>query len=259
MHAIVVGSGTNKVAQPIVKAFGNYQNEAPSAREAFVEDIVKQIAARLQPRAPMNRFADVSHQLLPRLRSRAYWDQTRREMGISAAQAQAAIPPIPTMVLYEHFEADLIIDTPNAMRSIGAANLDEWGVSFDVAWEYAINNLYERSQPFQAIRNDNGVSFVAFRDCHDATRLLLPELFAGIQCRGILLAAALTRDMLAIVDSDDFTALTELAVRVKDAPSQPRFISTQLFALGSGSWRPFQFPRDTTANLAKHALFIART
>ena len=130
--------------------------------------------------------------------------------------------------------ATLGYDWPEAVQSIGQADLDGWGVNFDEAMEVALGNLRESTQGYAQV----GEGFYAFvtGDSYDATRLLLADHIARLQVAGSHVAMAPNRDQLLITGSEDEAGLKMLAGMGEESLSEPYPLSGMPMIYEDGEW-----------------------
>jgi hypothetical protein len=123
----------------------------------------------------------VSGKLLPLVRSRLLIES---EMG-------------PSKVLAASLSSVLAIDRESSIATVSDGSLMEWGLTFDEAFVIAMDNLRSRSVS-QFEKQDGGFYLSIFGDWHDASRMLLPDLFEGLDLLGDPVAIAIVREGVVV-------------------------------------------------------------
>src|SRR5688572_5990327 len=122
--------------------YAEFRTASKELRPKLLSNLVRNWFAdrRLLPTS----FADVHPDLLPTVRSRTFFEfatlQLKLEGGAGAAE-------YPQQVLADHLAIGLVYDLPESMRTIVAADLENWGVSFYEALEAACVNLRQKEDP----------------------------------------------------------------------------------------------------------------
>jgi hypothetical protein len=132
----------------------------------------------------------------------------------------------------------LAIDRANSAARVSREHLEKWHVPFDTAFEVALENLRNRSAaPFQRLAP--GLYTSAVGDTYDASRMLLAELFDGIEVRGAPVATAPNRNMLLITGTDERESFPVLAGAARKVLHDPRPLSASTFVLADREWSPY--------------------
>lgn len=209
---------------------------APGARRLWLERML--VALRPVPALP--RADLLPGRLLPRLRATLAVEQQRTERvivervhGLSAPDMLLASRPwvggLSTLLAFEMAEEAV---------DVAELHLKNWGVDFDRGLALALEGLKQRSSS-KPLEVASGLYASTAADGFDAARLLLPELWEGLQVRGKKVAMVPHQDALFIAGSDDDDALSHLASLALDLGQQPLGISAQTFALEGGAWVPW--------------------
>jgi len=181
-----------------------------------------------------NEFSDAQIDLLPVVRSRFYFESASLQ---SQARGASGLN-VPHLVLGDHLAVSLVYDLPQAMRSIGPDDLQNWDVNFYQALEVARHNLEQLGNV--AFANINNRCFAsATGDNYDASRLILLDLIRRLPVRGDYIAMVPNRDSLLISGSDDQQGLGILCKLARESFQQPRPISTIALRLEGDDWQPW--------------------
>jgi hypothetical protein len=188
-------------------------------------------------------YEDVHPDLLPTVRSRAYFEFASLQMQ---AEGGRGLIDYPHQVLADHLSIGLVYDLPESMRTIVAGDLEGWDVSFYEALEAACANLRQKEDPVFLSPRD-GVYFSATGDNYDASRLILLDMMRQFDVRGDIVAMIPNRDTLIITGTDDAVGLKIMADRAEQAMKEPRPISTVAFRLENEEWSPWLPPQGHVA------------
>ena len=174
--------------------------------------------------------------LLPMLRS--WWSfageaLTDRIFGTEAPCAPAV----------SHVGSDLgvtlIAEGAGTVDAVTGVQLRASGLDPKAALSAALDNLRPRSAAaFTSVKP--GLFASQWRDGHDASRLLLPDLVAALPVKGDPVAMVPTRSILLVAGADDRSALLALADAAAETLSttdQP--LSARPLRLRDGKWRDF--------------------
>ncbi|KAF0812024.1 hypothetical protein IGB42_03566 [Andreprevotia sp. IGB-42] len=175
-------------------------------------------------------YADARARLLPVVRPAA-------ERGLSDlqldSQLQLAFQP-----LCADLEINLVYDTEHAMARISGAQLADWGVSFEAAYQDALLNLRERST--QALEDLGGAFRTPYEDCYDAARLLLTDVLHRLPLDGAPVVMIPNRSILLVTGENNLPALAAILETATTLLDQPRPLSPLMLRLGSQGWENWQ-------------------
>jgi hypothetical protein len=176
-------------------------------------------------------FEDVHPDLLPTVRSRAYFEFALLQLKLEGGAAT----DYPQQILAEHLAIGLVYDLPDSMRTVISQDLENWGVTFYEALEAACANLRQKEDPVFVSPHD-GVYLSATGDNYDAARLILSDMVRQFDVRGDVIAMIPNRDTLIITGSESLLGLRTMAARAKQALTEPRPISTIALRLFDDEW-----------------------
>ncbi len=195
-------------------------------------------ASLLSVQAPRPQsLAEAGPNLLPVVRDRRYLDMAILMAKVSATKAKVEVPSFPFRALAGELVVTLGLDTPTATSVVAATELESWGTSFDAAYKVALANLRARTQgSLNEVRP--GLYLSDWRDGYDASRLLLPELFASLKLRGDPVIAVPSRSLLVVAGSADPEALAALAgVTAEVLGEESRPLSADVIQFSEQHWR----------------------
>lgn len=213
---------------------GNAYQEYCTARREVRDDLLKRLARSwfVADKEPPDDFEDVKPDLLPVVRSRAYYENARLLMQIEGRNDA----DWPQQVVAEDAAINLVYDLPEAMRTIAASDLDRWGVTFYEALEVARDNLNRLPHGFIGPQEGEGVYLSACGDSYDASRLLCLDMIRQMKVKGDYIAMVPNRDTLIVTGSDDVDGVAGMLALAKDAVQKPRMISGLVFRLDGDEW-----------------------
>ena len=178
--------------------------------------------------------------LRPRLWLRATIENTRLRTRVEDPRGKGL--DMPCVPVGEHLLAGLAYDWPDSVQSVGADDLERWGISLYEALETATANLEEDTEGYAKI----GDGFYAFLgdDSYNATRLLLIDRITAFDVKGEHIAFAPGRNVLFVAGSDDPASL-EMALELsRNALGEPYPMSPLPLVLRDGAWEDWEVPAD---------------
>ena len=190
-----------------------------------------------------DEYLDASHDLLPAIRSRAYFAVFSLMTQIEGKRAS----DIAYQPLGEDMAVSLVYDFRDAMRSIGKADLERWNVTFYEALEVARDNLQKLPSRFIGPQQGPGIYLSATNDNYDAARLLLLDMIRQFQVRGEYVAMVPNRDTLIVTGSEDVEGVKGMAALAKDSLKKPRPMSGLALRLEGDEWLPWMPDRSHPA------------
>lgn len=180
-------------------------------------------------------FEDARPDILPIVRSRAYLEIGNLERRLRGDQPAE----VTSMMVGDHLLALPIFDLPEAMRTIDAARMNQWGRTIYELMEVALENLDEIRASVTTI--DDRVFIFRNQDHYDASRLLLTDRIRQLNLQGQPVAMVPTRDCLIVTGDEDETGLELMHDLVNRFMHEPRPISLtpcRLTAEGWETWLP---------------------
>ncbi len=215
---------------------GNIYNEYLKTAEADREAILVKFAqvARQSGSTLPDTLEKSRNHLFPKLRHPAYHSL----VTLNARLKGETFPPPPHHMITDHFRVNLVYDWGDYVQDVGKEDLEKWNISFNQALDIAKENLKAlSSQPF--LKPFPGVYASPWKDSYDASRLVLPELFNGLELKGAPVVVMPTRDILLVSGSEDEKGLKMMAELVLDAFKESRFLSGTALRRVENRWEVF--------------------
>lgn len=152
----------------------------------------------------------------------------------------------------------LCVDLPDSMSMVGGKQLKEWNLTEDEAYKVARDNLAKQSETaFKSIAP--GIYVSDFGDYHDASRLVLPELFVRLNLRGDPVVAVPNRSIVLVTGSRDDRGLEAIANIAREQLAENRPLTATLFRLENFEWHPMLPAPDSPAYAAvRNAASVSR-
>jgi hypothetical protein len=225
----------------LTNVYAEFCATSKDLRPKLITNVVRNWFADRRPLP--EAFEDVHPDLLPTVRSRAYFEFASLQMR---AEGGRGLIDYPQQVLGDHLSIGLVYDLPDSMRTIVAQDLSEWEVTFYEALEAACVNLRQKEDPVFLSPQD-GVYFSATGDNYDASRMILLDMMRQFDVRGDIVAMVPNRDTLIITGTLDAIGLKIMADRAQQAMKEPRPISTLAFRFENEEWSPWLPPPDHVA------------
>jgi hypothetical protein len=230
--------GDSKGVLNLHNLYQEHRAAGPLLRRTLLKRYVS-LFATSESRTIPETFREAQGNLLPKLRERSYHDLMQlyfRVEGLEAAEPARKL-------LGDHLSVELVYDLPDSMGIIGKKTLDEWGVGLDLALDVAFRNLHQGSAP--RFRSPSpGLYVSAWKDNHDASRLLLFDLIRSLEVKGDPVAMVPHRDVLIVTGSDDVNGLRVMADLTEKVLSEPRFMTAIPARLRWDEWVDFRLPAD---------------
>lgn len=227
------GEGKRFAAMFLTNAYKEYCAAPADAHELVVKNWVRNWFATSKEMP--EDFEDVKPDLLPVVRSRAYFDLNSLRGEVECGKPTSW----PYQLLGEHFGVGLVYDLPESMRSIPQTSLDAWGVTFYEALEAALENLLSLEAKFIGPESGEGVYLSATGDSYDSSRLLLKDGIRQFQVKGDHVAMIPNRENLVVVGSEDAEGLAGMVKLANKAMKEPRPISGIALRLDGDEWVPW--------------------
>lgn len=223
---IVSGSDGDHVFS-LENVYRDYCAASHTLREQIVQNC---LAAYSQPGMPPV-FADVQASLMPLIRSRRLSDH-QRLLGLYEPERA------PLVDVWQALGDDAIIllayDTESSIRTVTQAMLAQWGVTFEVALEFAMGNLRDRT-PQQLLAVGDGVLMGEWQDSYDSSRLLLPDFLYRACQGGEPLVMIPTRGRFLLTSSNNVAGqLKMIALADKLLQDEGRYVSSVMYGVQDG-------------------------
>ena len=184
--------------------------------------------------------------VVPAVRSRTVVEGAR----LVGAASGEPVQPIPFRLLTEDLIVVLVEDRPGAMVELTEEMVAEAGVSFD--------SLYETGREHLRVTSDSaswgvfaGRVFVSlWEDGHDASRLLVPELWADLPLPGNVVAIVPHQNSLIVTGDGDPDALLLAFEMAAMQMGQPSPVSAIPLVQRGDGWVPLELDDTHLASSA---------
>lgn len=215
-----------------------YVDTAPEGRK---ECMRRQVAGMMQQSAP-HSFADAKIRLRPVIRSTTERGVIKLQGFTNRPGAEIAYRP-----LCESIEIGIAYDGEFNVMRLNEAKLEQWGVTFDEAFDIAVDNLrLASSKPWLALQN--GVFLSQFGDFYDASRLLLTDVLYRQPIAGAPVVMAPNRTALLLTGDQNEAGLQTLMEVAEQALTQPRSLPPLMLRWSGVAWEKF-VPKVLAAKL----------
>ena len=207
-------------------------------------------------------FPAVKERILPRVWSRMTFDLSTLAAEPMTGSDGKRFEPL-TRPVGETGELvyGFVVDSEESVMLIGKSHAAELGKTFDELWPIARDNLYRQSVG-RFFELGPGVWMSPFGDTHDATRMLLPDLFADLNLKGRPVVAVPRPEVLLVCGEDDARTVGLLVGAAREKAAEPgRTLVNGVFVLDADVWRPLRLPRDHPASAEvelNHKIDLAR-
>lgn len=183
-------------------------------------------------------FASAKAGLRPKIWARGTLDLAALQHEIQGQE----FANLPLKPLGSHMYYSLVYDTEHAMQSISCEQLDEWGVSFEQAFDVAVVNLEESTSAIAQI----GDHFFApaTGDNYDSARVMQIDRIEGLDTPGECVAMVAERDGLYITGSRDEMGLKLMVSLTDQASENARPICPVPLVLTEDGWQDWIPPAN---------------
>jgi hypothetical protein len=218
-HFRLCREGEGKAVMNLANAYAEYCAAPREGRRVIFRNAVR--AWFSGRKGVPQEYEDARHDLLPDVRSRAYYELAALR---ASREEEGAAFDWPFRVLAGSLSVGLVYDLPEAMVQVQRHHLDAWQVGFDEAFGAALENLRrvsgQRLEPA-----GEGVWASPWRDNYDPSRVFLIDLVRGADVAGDPVVMVPNRDNLLLAGAEDEDGLGRLAAMAEEAYGHPRSVS----------------------------------
>jgi len=151
---------------------------------------------------------------------------------------------LPYCRLLENIGQDVVYDSPFKMSHISRNHLVTWGSNFDEIYRIALENL--RSATYPSFEQGGSVFLANWGDPYGASRLVLPEVFEGLQVKGNPVALVIDSGTVAVTGSEDVQGILTLTSLVEKYKAEGSLeIIMPVITLVNGKWDRFSPSSDS--------------
>jgi len=232
-HSLRIGSANTTFY--LDNAFRDYLAAQPSERARVIQGYVRSFSGRTD--VP-NDYNSSKAALLPIVRDPAYYSLSR--LTLEARDANLSKINFVTREIAPGLCVAIAHDTPANILTTGATQLETWNVSFDQAFDQALSNLREKSDPRKLKQLSPGLYVGDWGDYYDTARILIPDMFHRLGLNGDPLVFLPNRSILFVTGAYE-TALQ--AVILKNSfPihfEEGHALSPNCYVHSGGKWQLF--------------------
>lgn len=193
---------------------GNWHDHYCQANAEHKKKLISNFVATLQPPKEPSSLDEVGNNLITAVRERAMFAFTDLEGQASGRTKPLDVASIP---LTKWFASTLVIDSPHTVAIVTGEQLKKWGVSIEEAAETGVNNLRNSTVP--KFVQQEGYFRGTWDDDYDSSRILLPELFAGLPLDGDPVIVIPNRLTLMVTGSRQTDALKAMLAKAEEIVS----------------------------------------
>lgn len=151
---------------------------------------------------------------------------------------------VPELIFFPYADVlsvGLVLDDGENVHHLKDAELEQLGVSVDVAIDVAVGNLHQMSAgSFRTVQA--GFYTSPWKDSYDGARLLLTDLFSSLDVDGEIVALTPTTDSLFVTGSNDPIGLELLMQIGSTLVKEQNSVLALPLVLRNGLWEPFSPP-----------------
>ncbi|MGN6232085.1 MAG: hypothetical protein ACTHNZ_13110 [Trinickia sp.] len=197
------------------------------------DDVLKRQATGMMQHYLPADFTEARLRLRPVIRSTTERGIAYLQLGDDAAKRDIAF-----RTLCENMEIGIAYDGEFNILRLTEAKLAEWNVTFDEAYDAAIDNLrLESTKPFMALRD--GVFASQFGDHYDASRLLLTDLLYRQPISGAPVVMVPNRTVLLLTGDRNEAGLQLMLQIAVEERAKPRPLPSLMLRWDGQGWQQF--------------------
>jgi hypothetical protein len=190
--------------------YEQYSREKDDVRERTLRNFVAALISSKSTKAIS--WAEAREKLVAVVRERAMFSQAEAIWSIEYDR-----PPRAKMVyepLTKWFAKTVVLDFPGHVTVVSESQMKEWGINFDEAFEIGVDNLKKGST---SKFGSEGAFFVGmWKDDYDSSRILLPDLFSGLQLSGDPVVVLPNRLTLLVAGSNDGLGIQAMLIKAEE-------------------------------------------
>ncbi|MDR6472151.1 uncharacterized protein YtpQ (UPF0354 family) [Burkholderia sp. OAS925] len=211
----------------------NLFREYAEAKPAERTDILRRQTNGMREQTIPSIFEEARERLRPVVRSSTERGVTYLQTRGTGSRFDIAFRP-----LCENLEIGIAYDGESTIMRLTEHKLSEWNVTFDEAYDIAIDNLrLASSKPFATLQN--GVHLSQFGDHYDASRLLLTDVLHRQPISGAPVVMAPNRTVLLLTGDRNTVGLQTMMEIAEEALGQPRALPALMLRWDGAVWQKF--------------------
>ncbi|SKC69770.1 DUF1444 family protein [Paraburkholderia hospita] len=217
----------------------NLQNMYPEYLGAQIDErheVLKRQASGMMQHYVPEDFAQARGRLRPVIRSSTERGVAYLQVAVADGKRNIAFRP-----LCENLEIGLAYDGEFNIMRLTDAKLAEWNVTFDDAYDIAVDNLRaESAKPFLALKD--GVFASQFGDHYDASRLLLTDLLHRQPISGAPVVMVPNRTVLLLTGDRNEAGLQLMLNIAMEERAKPRPLPALMLRWSGEHWERYEPP-----------------
>jgi hypothetical protein len=224
-----------------------YREYLATPRLKRAELLASQVRSVLVADEPIPKaWTEARRGLLPLVRHRGEQEFVRYSAVLNGSNFDELISRPVSDQLY----AAIAYDSPTATTRGSSTLLNDWGVSLQIAWDEALDNLRKRS-PDNWFEVAPGVYQSGWQDVYDISRILLPDVIYRIPIIGRPVVFTPERNSLIVTGDRNVNQLRLAAERAATIlTAAPRQLTVHPLVLDGGNLRPFELPTEVASIVA---------
>ncbi|WP_017776868.1 hypothetical protein [Paraburkholderia kururiensis] len=232
MNRLVLGRAARGQPSNVINLQNMYHEYLAVQRKERDEVLRRQTTGMMQHYLPAD-FGEAGPRLRPVIRS-----ATERGMAYLQVAGNSARRDIAFRPLCENMEVGIAYDGEFNILRLTEAKLAEWNVTFDEAYDIAVDNLrLQSAKPFMALRD--GVFASQFGDHYDASRLLLTDLLHRQPISGAPVVMVPNRTVLLLTGDRNEAGLQLMVEIAGEERTKPRALPSLMLRWDGQSWQRF--------------------
>lgn len=219
----------------LANAFADYVAADRKARDGVIH---RYVSSFLQHKPMPKDFASVKSFLMPTLKDPAFFSMAQLLMRVNGQDDSKFHTP--TMPITGGLHASVAFDTENSIMNANQSSLDDWGVTFEEAFQVAILNLREKTDPNAIKQIAPGLFIGQWNDSYDSARMLLPDILHRLSLNGDPVVFVPNRDQLWVTGKYNKDGISAMLVHGKQSHfDQGHSLSPNLFLHTDGEWQTY--------------------
>lgn len=235
MKCLVLPSAGSNAPSNVINLLNMYQ-EYLGAQIGERHEVLKRQASGMMQQYVPEVFAQARGRLRPVIRSSTERGVAYLQVDVADGKRDIAFRP-----LFENLEIGLAYDGEFNIMRLTDAKLAEWNVTFDDAYDIAVDNLRaESAKPFLALKD--GVFASQFGDHYDASRLLLTDLLHRQQISGAPVVMVPNRTVLLLTGDRNEAGLQLMLNIAMEERAKPRPLPALMLRWSGERWERYEPP-----------------
>lgn len=232
---LVVPHAGSSAPSNVINLQNMYQEYVGAQMDERTDVLRRQASGMMQHYLPED-FAQARAHLRPVIRSTTERGVAYLQVEVADGKRNIAFRP-----LCENMEIGLAYDGEFNIMRLTDAKLAEWSVTFDEAYDIAVDNLRMASaKPFMALKD--GVFASQFGDHYDASRLLLTDLLHRQSISGAPVVMVPNRTVLLLTGDRNEAGLQLMLNIAVEERAKPRPLPALMLRWTGQHWERYEPP-----------------